>query len=391
MTSLLYRLFIKDRLHTREPAVRERYGKLAGLVGIVTNLLLCGAKIGIGLLQNSIAIIADGVNNLSDAASSVITLIGFRLAAKPEDEDHPYGHARIEYLTGMMVSMVIIFAGFQLVLTSFRRLLHPEPMDFNLLTVGILAGSVLLKLWQALFYRKTSRIIDSVALKAAAADSRNDVLATAAVLLSLAIGHFSGLRADGLMGCLVALFIIWSGISLLRETSSPLLGERPDQELVDAIRESTLAYPGVMGIHDLVVHNYGPGKIFASIHIEVDAEHHPMVSHDLVDNIERELSEKLRIHLIAHTDPIRVDDPDTLLLTRYIEEELAGLEGVEGIHDLRIVPGTTHTNIILDVVLTPACRIGEAEITQRVELAVRRLDPAYCAVITFDKSYLSFS
>ena len=390
MTNLLYKLFIKDYIKTKDPAVRERYGKLAGLVGILTNLSICLLKIGIGLVQNSIAIIADGINNLSDAASSVITLVGFKLAAMPEDEGHPYGHARIEYLTGMIVSMIIVFVGFQLVLASVDKILHPEPMEFNGITVGILVFSILVKLWQSRFYRTTSRTIHSVALKASSADSRNDVLATSVVLVSLAIGHFSGFQVDGIMGCVVALFIIWSGIALLRETSNPLLGESPDEDLVHSIKEAALSYGGVLGIHDLVVHNYGPGKIFASIHIEVDAKSDIMVSHDLVDNIERELSEKLHIHLVAHMDPVLINDPATEKLNRDIENAIADLDGVESIHDLRIVPGPTHTNIIFDVVLSPVCQTREGEITKIIEGAVKKIDPTYFVVITFDKSYLSF-
>lgn len=391
MTKLLYRIFIKNYQDTKNPKVRENYGKLAGGVGIFTNLIICGFKISIGLLQNSIAIIADGINNLSDAASSLITMIGFKLAAMPEDENHPYGHARIEYLTGMIVSMIIIFVGFQLLLTSINKVLNPEPMEFNQLTVLVLIFSIAAKIWQAYFYIKTAKAIGSVALRATAADSRNDVIATAAVLISLTLGYFLKIQVDGIMGCVVALFIIYSGISLIRETSSPLLGESPDEDLVLAIRDAALNNPGVLGIHDLVVHNYGPGKVFASLHIEVDSAVNIMESHDLVDNIERNLSRDLHIHLVAHMDPVLVDDPQTAILKEYIEASIQDLEGVESIHDLRIIPGPTHTNIVFDAVLTSACSLREAEITTVVESAVKKINPNYFVVVTFDKSYLSMS
>ena len=387
MIKILYKLFIKNYEDTKNPKVREQYGKLAGAVGIVSNLFICVLKIGLGLFQNSIAVIADGINNLSDAASSVITMVGFKLAAMPEDEDHPYGHARIEYLTGMVVSMVICFVGFQLLLASFDKILHPQPIDFNYLTVIILVISILVKIWQAVFNRKTSKAIHSVALLATAADSRNDVITTSAVLISLSVGYFTGLQLDGIIGFLVALFIIYSGILLLQETSSPLLGEYPDESLVLSIKEEILNNPGVLGIHDLVVHNYGPGKIFASVHIEVDAKNDIMESHDMVDNIEKNLSKQLGIHIVAHMDPILKDDPLTKELHIYIKAIITELDGIDSMHDLRIIPGPTHTNIIFDAVISPSCTLNEDEICATIELELQKINPSYFVVITFDKSY----
>ena len=280
MGKLLIRIFVKDHENTDDPRVRERYGKFAGVVGIVSNLILCIMKILIGLVSRSIAIIADGINNLADASSSIITLVGFKLASQPEDEDHPYGHARIEYLTGLFISIVIIVIGLQLLRTSIDKILHPDPLEFSCLTIIILVAAILIKLWQSLFNRSIGRKIRSVTLMATAADSRNDVISTSAVLISVIVGKFTGIQIDGYMGCLVALFIIWSGIQLVRETTSPLLGEAPDQELVDSIAEIVKKEPGVLGIHDLMVHNYGPGKIFASMHIEVDADGDLMESHE---------------------------------------------------------------------------------------------------------------
>lgn len=390
MTNLLYKIFIKNHENLSNPKVRENYGKLSGIVGIITNLIICTLKIALGLFQNSIAIIADGINNLSDAASSMITLIGFKLSAMPEDEDHPYGHARIEYLTGMIISMIIIFVGFQLFIVSFKKILNPSQLEYSILTVIILIFSIGAKIWQAYFYFKTSKLINSVALKAASADSRNDVFATFSVLISLTVGYFININLDGIMGCLVALFIVYSGVGLIRETSSPLLGESPSEELVSSIKDSALSYDGVIGIHDLVVHNYGPGKIFASIHIEVDSRVDIMVSHDLVDNIEREISSDLHLHLVAHMDPVLVDDPTTIKIKEYIEGVIKDLNGINSIHDLRIVPGHTHTNIIFDVVLSPSCELCEEDISKILQEELQKMNPFYFSVITFDKSYLSF-
>jgi len=387
MTKILYKLFIKNYEDTKNPKVREQYGKLTGAVGIVSNLFICILKITLGLFQNSIAVIADGINNLSDAASSVITMVGFKLAAMPEDADHPYGHARIEYLTGMIVSMVICFVGFQILLTSFDKILHPQSIDFNYLTVVVLIISILVKIWQALFNRKTSKVIQSVALLATATDSRNDVITTTGVLISLSVGYYTGLQIDGIIGFFVALFIIYSGITLLRETSSPLLGECPDEELVLAIKEEIFKNPGVLGIHDLVVHNYGPGKIFASVHVEVDAKIDIMESHDMVDNIEKNLSKELNIHIVAHMDPVMKDDPLIKELHQHIEGIIENLDGVDSMHDLRIIPGPTHTNIIFDAVLTSSCKLQEDEICAIIGQDVQKLNSTYFVVITFDKNY----
>ena len=303
MGKFLVRLFVKDYKKTKDPVVRDRYGRLIAVVGILSNLLLSGAKIATGLLFGSIAIFADGMNNLADASSAIILLIGIRLAAKPADEGHPYGHARIEYITGLLISFFIVILGFQLLRASIDKIRFPEPIEFSWLLVAVLAVSILVKIWQALFYTKVSRVISSSTIKATAADSRNDVISTSAVLLSLFIGEFASLQLDGIMGALVAAFVIYSGVRLVLETSSPLLGNPPDPELVNAIRERILAYEGVLGIHDLIVHNYGPGRIFATVHVEVSAHGDLIASHDMVDDIEREISEELKSRLVAHGSP----------------------------------------------------------------------------------------
>ena len=383
----MIRLFIKDFENVKDLQVRERYGKLAGIVGIVSNAVLCAMKILVGMFVNSIAIIADGINNLADASSSVITLIGFRLSARPEDEGHPYGHARIEYLTGLLISALIILLGVQLLRSSAAKVMAPDPLQFSWITVIILAVAIGVKVWQACFNISLGKKINSVALTATGTDSRNDVISTSAVLLSVIAGKLFGVQLDGIMGCLVALFIIWSGIQLIRDTSSPLLGEAPDPELVNAIKERVSSFSGVLGIHDLVVHNYGPGRIFVSLHIEVDAGGNLMESHDMIDNVERALTEELKIHIVAHMDPVRVGDPLTMELAAVIEECIEPLDGVCGFHDLRIVAGPTHTNIIFDVVVTPECKIKESEIRDLISRRLQEICSTYYTVIDFDKSY----
>jgi cation diffusion facilitator family transporter len=388
MRKFLIKTFIKDYQNVKDPKVRENYGKFAGLVGIVTNLLLCISKIAIGTVVNSIAIIADGVNNLADTSSSVITLAGFKLAAKPSDEEHPYGHARFEYLSGMAVSLIIILLGVKLLTTSFNKVLHPEPLEFNYVIVLILVLAIGVKIWQSIFNIKTGEDINSAALKATGMDSRNDVIATSAVLISVLVAKLTGLMLDGYMGCLVALFIMYSGIQLIKETSSPLLGKAPDPELVNAIEERICSTSGVLGIHDLVVHDYGPGRIFASVHVEVDAYGDLIQSHDMIDNIERIISDELKIHLVVHMDPLETQDPLTIQLNERIGKIINGLDGVIGFHDLRVVAGYTHSNIVFDIVISPECTLTEGYIKDYVQEQLQRIDQTYYVVVTFDKSYV---
>lgn len=388
MGTFFFKHFIDDYDDVENPKVRDSYGKLAGVVGIISNGLLCLMKIAVGFLSGSIAIIADGVNNLADSASSVITLVGFKLAAMPEDEEHPYGHARYEYLSSLAVSVIIILVGFELGKSSLDKILHPTPLDFSWTVVLVLVIAIAIKVWQAFFNISAGKRINSIALIATGADSRNDVISTGAVLISLFIGHFGNVQIDGWMGAAVALFIIWSGIGLVRETISPLLGEAPDEELVDRIVEIAMGSDGVLGIHDLVVHNYGPGKIFASIHIEVDAAEDVMVSHDLVDNIEHRLQRELGINITAHMDPVNIDDPNREPLSKLIHSAIDEIPGVVSFHDLRIVPGPTHTNVIFDVVVSQDCRYSEGELQSILGEKISAWDPAFFVVIDVDKNYV---
>ncbi|MCI2061498.1 MAG: cation diffusion facilitator family transporter [Eubacteriaceae bacterium] len=387
MSHWLIKKFVKNWEDAHEPEVRTNYAKLAGTVGIFTNFLLCVMKIAIGWLASSIAIIADGVNNLTDASSSIMTLVGFKLASQPEDSEHPFGHARIEYLTGVLISVVILIVGIMLLKSSVLKVIHPEEQTYDAVTILVLVISILVKLWQCFFYRGIGKTINSLTVMAASADSRNDVITTSVVLIGVIINKLMGYNLDGLLGCGVAIFIIISGVQLVMETMSPLLGEAPDPELVNQIIRMAKSHPGVHGIHDLMVHNYGPGRIFASAHIEVDCEADMMESHDTIDNIEREVSSALGINFVIHMDPVKLHDPIIDELKVEVARALKDMDGVISFHDLRIVPGPTHTNVVFDVVVGPDCKISQEEITAHVERHLRRIDPHYFVVITFDKAY----
>lgn len=387
MQNFLVKRFIKDYDKTEDPQVREAYGKLAGVVGIVSNTAVSAMKIAVGLVFSSISILADGINNLTDASSSLITLIGFRMAAKPADEDHPYGHARIEYITGLIVSFLIIMLGGQMLKASVEKILHPDALQFSLLAVGVLVVSILMKLWQARFNMKMGEAIDSATLKATGADSRNDVISTTAVLISLFIGKLTGYQLDGFMGVLVALFIVWSGISLIKETSDPLLGLAPDPTLVGEIQSRVMEHEGILGLHDLVVHDYGPGRVFASVHVEVDANENLMKSHDMVDNIEKEISSQLRIHLVAHMDPVDTKDPLTQTVKQQLKEIVEEIPEILSTHDLRVVSGYTHHNLVFDIVISPGCEKSDGQLKAMIAGRLKEYDPKYNAVIEVDRNY----
>lgn len=390
MTQILIKLFIKNYENLLEPKVRDAYGNMAGVVGIATNTMLSAMKILIGLAMNSIAILADGLNNLMDATSSIIMLFGFKLAAKPSDEEHPYGHARAEYLAGIIISLLMVVLGFQLLLSSVDKIRNQETIAFSSISVVILVIAILIKFWQYRFYIKIADTIESITIKATSTDSRNDVITTSAVLASLLINHWTGLQLDGIMGSLVALFIIYSGIKLIIETSSPLLGLAPNAELVDALRDRICTYQGVLGIHDLVVHDYGPGRTFASVHIEVDAKEDFIKSHDMIDDIEHRISLEYKIHLVAHMDPVETHNPLVIEIREKVQEIAKNMKDVISLHDFRMVPGYTHTNIIFDVVITKEGVKRESEIKSQLIRKVKEIDESYFAVITIDHNYTTF-
>ena len=385
MTGLLLRLFVKNHNDTENPVVRSAYGKLAGAVGIVCNLLLFAGKLLAGILSGSVAVTADAVNNLSDASSSLVTLLGFKLAERPADEEHPYGHARIEYISGLVVAALILLIGAELAKSSFSKILHPETVEFSLLTLGVLVGSILVKLWMALFCRKLGRRIDSTTLLATSADSRNDVISTAAVLVGCLSGYFFDVKLDGYIGMAVALFIIWSGCSIAKDTISPLLGEQASGELVRSISDLILSHEKILGIHDLMVHDYGPGNCFASVHAEMDSAEDPLTCHDIIDDIERDALRELRVHLVIHYDPIITDDEELNAARALVEQEIRSIDESLSLHDFRMVRGPGHTNLIFDLVIPYSMEDRKAELKARIDERLQRQDRKYYTVITFDE------
>lgn len=385
MTQLLLRLFVKNHQDTQSPAVREGYGKLAGLTGIVVNALLCAGKLLAGALSGSVSIMADAINNLSDAASSIVTLLGFKLAAKPADDAHPYGHQRVEYLAGLTVAALILLIGAELVKSSIQRILHPEAVAFTVVGAAVLLLSIAAKLWLCLFYRKLGKSIRSEALLASAADSRNDVASTAAVLAAYAFAYFTHIQIDGWAGLLVAVFILWSGVGIAKDTIDPLLGEAPDEALVHAIAQEIRSYDArVLGIHDLIVHDYGPGRRFASVHVELDAREDVLEAHELIDNIERDVTKKLRVELVIHYDPIVTDDAEVNEVRQRVEAIVTEIDPRLSFHDFRMVRGREHSNVIFDLVLPFDLRGQEHALRVRIGAALHAENPRYRTVITFD-------
>lgn len=385
MTDLILRIFVRDHKNTEDPAVRDKCGRVAGAVGIVTNFLLFLMKIIVGTVFHSVSVTADAVNNLTDSGSSVVTLIGFKMASKPADEKHPFGHARIEYLSGVIVSFIVIFLGLQLGMSSIEKILTPEENALTPVALVVLVISILAKLWQCLFYRKVGRMIKSESVEATSKDSRNDVIATSVVLLGAVITMLTGVNLDGYMGAAVALFIVFSGVQLTISTADPLLGQAPEGELVQTITEKMLSYPGIIGMHDLAVHNYGVGRCFASAHCEVDAKNDILVSHDLIDNIERDFSRDLGIHMVIHLDPVIVGDARTDALHCKVQSLVTALYPTVTIHDFRVIWGVTHSNIVFDAAVPFSVKDSDAIITQKLEAEIQKLDPDYRTVVTIDR------
>ena len=376
----------------QDACVRLSYGNLAGITGIVCNVLLCAIKFFTGLFTGSISITADAVNNLSDASSGVITLLGFKLAGKPADPEHPYGHARMEYLAGLVVSFVILLIGVQLAGESVQKILHPAAATFGIVPAVMLVFSILVKLWMAGFYRNIGKKIDSTTLLAASADSRNDVISTGAVLLALLISAWTDLDLDGWMGMAVALFILYSGIGLIKDTLDPLLGRAPSEELTRRVEEKILSYEGILGTHDLMVHDYGPGQCFASVHVEMSAEMNVMRSHDIIDTIERDFHEQDHIHLIIHYDPIETGSEAVGTMRQWVTERVHAVSPLLSIHDFRMVKGELHTNLIFDVAAPSSYESTDAEIKQQIQRSVQENanGETYYCVITVDRSYAPY-
>lgn len=383
MTKVLEKHFIKKE----KGNIREQYGILSGIVGIIINIILSIAKIIIGFLAGSISISADGLNNLSDAASSIITLIGFKISSLPADKKHPFGHQRVEYITGLIVSFLIIMIGFELIKSSFGKIFNPSEVGFNLVMVFVLLLSILLKLWLMAFNKGLNKSIASPALDATATDSRNDVITTCAVLAALVFGYFTNINLDGYMGVLVGGFIVFSGIGLVKETISPLVGEATNIEIVEQIDKKIKSYDGVLGIHDLMVHSYGAEKYYACVHAEVDAREDVLKSHDLIDNIERDVKEDLGINLVIHMDPIVIDDETTNKAKSLVREIISELSGNIDFHDFRMVKGTTHSNLIFDILVPYDYEMTDKEICDYIQNKVWEIEPKFFTVISVDKSF----
>ena len=369
--------------HTADP--RLAIGRRAGAVGIGANILLFGAKMLAGTLSGSVSITADAMNNLSDASSSIVTLLGFKLAEKPADEDHPYGHARYEYLSALAVAAMILFIGFELAKTSVVKIITPEATEFTWLTAGILLFSIGVKLWLSFYNRRLGKKIASDALLAAAADSRNDVIATGVVLISGVVEYLTDWKVDAWMGLGVALFILYSGIGMARSTISPLLGEAATPELRNQLLDKIQSEPKVLGYHDLMVHDYGPGRRFASVHVEMDRREDPLLCHEIIDDLERECLQSHGVQLVIHYDPVVTDDPELDRLREVVRQTLAQIDGGLSFHDFRMVAGGGHTNLIFDVALPHSLAGQEKRIKAELDSRLNQDSPTtYYTVVTFD-------
>ena len=384
MTRLLLALFIKDYLHGKDPRVRGAIGIMAGITGIVCNVLLFLGKLICGLMTGSVSILADAANNLSDAASSGITFLGFRLARRPADADHPYGHARYEYLSALVVAMVILLLGAELGKSAIGKILHPQAPEFSWLTVGILAASILVKLWLWRFYGNLGKRIGSGVLAATGIDSRNDCIATLGVLAGFMLEKRFAFPVDGWIGLAVALFILWSGIGIARQTVSSLLGQRADPELTERISALVLSHEKILGIHDLLVHDYGPGQCFASLHAELSAEEDPLSCHDIIDDIECDALHQLNVHLVIHYDPVEVNDEERSQMQCLVEEIVQNIHYGLSVHDFRIVRGAKQTKLVFDLAVPYGVCRSHRQLKESIDEKLREKGVFYTTVIRFD-------
>ena len=389
MMRILVRLFVKNSEQVETDKVRKDIGNLTALVGIINNIFLCIFKFIAGTLANSISITADAVNNLSDVGSSLISLVSFRLSSRPADAKHPFGHARYECLASLLVAVLILFLGVEMIKESFTKILHPHDVVFSWVAIIVLAASILVKLWMFFYNRYFAGRIQSSLLKATAADSMSDALGTSAVLLSTVLSPILRFNLDGYMGVIVAAFILYTGINLIREALDELLGKAPDPQLVKQIYDRIRKYDGVLGIHDMIVHDYGPNRLFVSVHVEVDYRRDIFESHDMVDNIEKEMKEEMGIETVVHMDPIRTDDELTNELREMVGKVLREINRRLSFHDFRVVPGPTHTNLIFDVVVPFDVKMNDEELMHEITEHIHEYRIDCYAVITFDRAYTS--
>lgn len=391
LSKLLVKTFIKDYENTSSERVRNSYGFLAGLTGTLVNLLLFSIKLITGTLVGSIAVTADAFNNLSDAASSLITIVGFKLSSRPADKEHPFGHGRIEYIAGMIVSFMVLIVGYQFIKTSFERIVHPSAVTFQLIPFLLILVSVLLKIWMSRFNAFMGRTINSSALKASSYDALWDVVTSSTVALSLLIARFTAIPIDGYIGILVALAILMSGYNLVKETMSPLLGEPPSAELIKGISERVLSYPNISGVHDLIIHNYGPGRCMASIHAEIPSDINIMTIHEIIDQAEREISEALNIYLVIHMDPISTNAVEIIEAKEEVEKILKKYPLVKSMHDFRIIGEKNHKNILFDMVVDYGALVkstNEDALRSKITDEIMELHPGYNCIITIDHDYM---
>ncbi len=385
MITLLSNLFIKNKSEMKNPTVRQAYGMLCGGVGIFLNLMLFAGKFLAGLLSSSIAITADAFNNLSDAGSSIITLLGFKIAGQKPDPEHPFGHGRVEYISGLGVSVLILLMGIELVKGSVSKIIHPEELTFSPVIIVILLASILVKCYMFYYNRTLGKKLDSAAMSATAMDSISDCLATTVVLIATLVGHFTSITIDGWCGLLVGLFICRAGIMAAKETIGPLLGQPPSPEFVEQVSNIVMSYEEVIGLHDLIVHDYGPGRVLISLHAEVPADGDILTLHDVIDTIEQELKTTLNCHAVIHMDPVQVGDEETDRLKAMVKDIIAQIDSSLTIHDFRIVTGPTHTNLIFDVVTPFDFRLTDSELTALIQEKVKQENPGYFTVIQVDK------
>lgn len=390
MSDFLSKLFIKNYKETNNTDVRESYGKLSSIIGIILNIFLCTSKIFIGTLFHNISITADGINNLSDASTSIITLICFKLSNKPADEKHPFGHARIEYIAGLAVSFAILMIGVEIIQSSVNKILHPTENYYDIIMIIILVASIIVKLILAKVNYSFSKKIKSTTLKATAKDSLNDVIATTAILISIFIGKLTNLKVDGYMGIVVSIIIIYSGIDILKDILNPLIGEPPTKEFINIVAKKILSYDGVINIHDLVVHTYGISKIYATVHVEVSANENILISHELIDKIERDFSNDLNINLVIHLDPIIINDKETNILKEKIKSIIYNINPNFSIHDFRLKKSKTHKNVLFDIVITNDCKLSSQTLLQIVNEEIKKIDQNLYPIIVIDKHYNNY-
>lgn len=387
MYKLLVKLFIKDNERVEDVKVRSKYGILSGIVGIVTNLILCAIKILTGVLSGSVSLLADGINNLSDAGSSIVTLVGFKLSALPPDEKHPFGHERIEYISGMIVAMIILLIGFTLLTESIDKIINPSAIEVNSYLYLVISIGVILKLWLSLFNRKMAKEINSPTIQAASLDSLNDTISTLAVLIGIIVYQLFNLNIDGYIGIFVSLFIFKAGYEIIKETSALLIGTAPSEEDVNFVTEKILSYENVLGIHDLVFHMYGSNRKFITVHCEVDADVNILISHDMMDVIENDFKKLYNIDLVIHMDPVDISNPETVALREMIQELLNDYDPKLKMHDFRVVYGVSHTNLIFDVVIPFKYQLTPNQLKEEIKELVKQKNEKYEVVITVDQLY----